>query len=378
MLLLVGQPRSLRRRVWFATLAAVLGTLLVGLIAETIGQLYGRRHPVRDVLAWQADPDLGWRLVPDLAFTWAGLEGWYAREFEVEVQVNAHGFRDLPRALDRPAGVERVALLGDSFFEGLQVPLQATCAQVLEGRLRVRHPEVEVLNLGISSHGVGQSLLAYERVARRFGARHVAVLVTELTLSRTPLGEERGGFTGGRALAVRPWFSRDAEERLVRHPARDTATLVEVQAALVKDDFAGQRVRLRPPGWFLPGRLRAAWDDLTRGEELGSPYPAIDAETWWVNRLVLLELARAARADGAKLLVVDGLTHLNPGAHALSEQVRGLCAEEELVHVDASAALRAAEARGQVTRWRRDGHWTAAGHEAVAGALDEALRRSGL
>lgn len=369
--------RSLRRRLGFAALATVLGTLLIGLIAETIGQLHGRRHPVRDVLAWEADRELGWKLVPGLRFTWAGLEGWYAREFEVDVEVNAHGFRDLPRELARPQGVTRVALLGDSFLEALQVPLEETCARRLEAKVLARRPGVEVLNLGVSSHGLGQALLARETVARRFGAGWVAVLVTELTLSRTPRGEEAGGFTDGRALEVRPWFSRDGD-RLVRHPARDTARLAEVQAALLQGPFRGERSRVRPAGWFLPDRLRDAWEDLTREEEPASPIPAIDEETWWVNRLVLIELARGARAEGVRVLAVDGLTHINPGAEVVSEHLRGLCAEEGIIHVDASAALRAADARGLTTRWRRDSHWTPAGHEAVAEAIDEALRRAGL
>ena len=112
-------------------LLVLLGMLL---LLEATGQFVAPIHPAHDVLFLQPDRVLGWKQVPNLRWTWAG-HYWYAAEFSVEVETNSLGFRDAARALAPPPGVLRVALLGDSFIEAVQVPFASTAAQVLERKL---------------------------------------------------------------------------------------------------------------------------------------------------------------------------------------------------------------------------------------------------
>jgi hypothetical protein len=51
------------------------------------------------------------------------------------VQTNAHGFRDLAREIQKPERVIRIALLGDSFVEAIQVPFNKTAGHLLEQKL---------------------------------------------------------------------------------------------------------------------------------------------------------------------------------------------------------------------------------------------------
>lgn len=82
-------------------------------------------------------------------------------EWETVFKVNNLGFRDEPMTVEKPEGVFRILLLGDSFIEGEGVNLEQTAAQVLERKLTdiVGRP-VEVVNMGVMSY----SPIIYRRV----------------------------------------------------------------------------------------------------------------------------------------------------------------------------------------------------------------------
>src|SRR5262245_47789166 len=125
---------SLKSKLLKIIVAEVLIVLALLFVAEAIGQGVALLHPAYDVLFLKPDPVLGWRQVPGLHWTWAG-HYWYARNFSVKVQTNRAGFRDLERVYPKPAGVKRVALLGDSFIEAVQVPFEKTAGHLLERKL---------------------------------------------------------------------------------------------------------------------------------------------------------------------------------------------------------------------------------------------------
>jgi len=105
---------------------------------------------------YTADPLLGWSLRP-------GASAWEADEGVAWSKINSHGFRDRERALNKPAGVYRIAVLGDSGTEARQVDMDKTYTSLTEKELNRRHcfgeGEVEVLNFGVPGYGTGQELL---------------------------------------------------------------------------------------------------------------------------------------------------------------------------------------------------------------------------
>ena len=60
----------------------------------------------------------------------AGAHGWYRREGESYVRINADGFRGPDYARPKPPGVIRVAVLGDSYVEAIQVAEDKTFTAV--------------------------------------------------------------------------------------------------------------------------------------------------------------------------------------------------------------------------------------------------------
>lgn len=113
---------------------------------------------------FEPDPLIGTRLIP-------GQRGWWTQEeleFRTPVQINREGFRDVDHAKDKPASVTRILIVGDSFIEAMQVPLESTVARRLEAALNADGQQFEVISMGISGFGTAGELLLYERFGRAY------------------------------------------------------------------------------------------------------------------------------------------------------------------------------------------------------------------
>jgi hypothetical protein len=109
---------------------------------------------------YRYDAELGWRLKP-------GASGWYNREGEAQIKINRAGFRGPDRSTRKPPTTFRVAVLGDSYVEAIQVPYEQTFCAIMERRLGscrlVGSRKVEVLNFGVGGYGTAQELITLRR-----------------------------------------------------------------------------------------------------------------------------------------------------------------------------------------------------------------------
>ena len=103
----------------------VIGACSFALLIEIVGQIYVSFRPSYDVLRYVPEKIIGWKLAPNLNFI-STDEYWYAREYSVPIKTNSLGFRDLERATNKPPNVSRIAILGDSFVEAIQVDFSKT------------------------------------------------------------------------------------------------------------------------------------------------------------------------------------------------------------------------------------------------------------
>jgi lysophospholipase L1-like esterase len=84
-------------------------------------------------------------------------------------KTNSVGFHDSEHTVAKPAGVYRIALLGDSKVEAFQVPLSAGFGKLLEQKLNSFDTtrKYEVLNFGVSAYSTGQEYMLYlDQVAK--------------------------------------------------------------------------------------------------------------------------------------------------------------------------------------------------------------------
>jgi lysophospholipase L1-like esterase len=127
----------------------LLATLLVSFgLAEAGLRLIGFDFPQFH----ERDDTVGLTLRP-------GAEGWYTEEGRAWVEVNSAGMRDVERTRAKPAGRLRVAVLGDSYTEAIQVDREKAYPALLEQHLARCRPGTEVLNFGVSGFGTAQQLL---------------------------------------------------------------------------------------------------------------------------------------------------------------------------------------------------------------------------
>jgi hypothetical protein len=249
-----GQPLS-----WREFALALVSVCLAAVGVELAGQAYAALHPAYDVLYLAPNRDVGWTEVPNLRWPWSGFY-WYANEYSVEIETTSWGFHDQERSLEKPAGLTRMAVLGDSYVEALQVPFPKSATQLLETRLNERRARTyEVLNFGISGYGLGQELLAFEHFAKRFSPDVVFVFCGTYHMWRTVDSKAGGSFPGTKEnrLWIRPTFHL-ARGALVLDPPRDYDAFVEKQQFVVRTLFNGRSARSgrTPSHDHISGALR--------------------------------------------------------------------------------------------------------------------------
>jgi hypothetical protein len=357
-----------------------LGLLL---LIEVIGQVIAVIRPSYDVLFLQPDEVVGWKQVPNLHWSWAG-HFWYAADFSVEVQTNPLGFRDIAREISKPPEVARVALLGDSFIEAVQVPFTKTAAQLLERRLNTsldRGPEHlkrwEVLNFGISNYGVGQYLLTWEQYARRYHPDYVAIFVAKFHMERTINKYEYGAFTAtaNEKLWIRPTFSIE-NGSLIREPAKDYNRFVETQEDLIKIEFAGKRIRRKGRQLLtlyygkdlirtLAQRFNQPSNQIATQSRID---PDADGRLFAVNLKIIKELGRKVHSTGSRLVVVDASQYFGDN-EIVSETLNEFCAKNGFGYIPVYKDLLKANMNGVATRWAHDGHFNDDGNIILARSL---------
>src|SRR5580765_314044 len=96
-------------------LLVVFGVVFGLLLTEICLRVVGYSAP----LFYTPDYYRGVALRPNVA-------GTYQREGRTYVSINSAGLRDREHAIAKPPDTFRIALLGDSYCEGLQVPLEQT------------------------------------------------------------------------------------------------------------------------------------------------------------------------------------------------------------------------------------------------------------
>src|SRR5574337_1459165 len=109
-----------RIRWWQATLivlALTLGGMVAGLgLIEAGFRVYNVVHPSNARgFFWEPFAAYGWRHPPGRSGPWYDDHG----EFKTTVRINSKGLRDVEHPYEKPPGVFRILVLGDSYMEGL-------------------------------------------------------------------------------------------------------------------------------------------------------------------------------------------------------------------------------------------------------------------
>ena len=129
----------------------LVGAILGILVCEIGLLMAGISYPS----FYQYDADVGSSLRPE-------AEGWWKREGEAYIKINSAGLRDREHARAKPPSTLRIAVLGDSYAEAMQVSMEEAFWSILEREIKgcpaLAGREPEIINFGVSGYGTAQEL----------------------------------------------------------------------------------------------------------------------------------------------------------------------------------------------------------------------------
>ncbi len=136
------------------------GNLLLGLggaiFALIVGEIALRIMGIAYPSFYQADPHRGHALIP-------GISGWWKHEGKGWISVNKDGLRDKEYRKEKPENTFRIAVIGDSFAEAIQVNAEDTFWSLIETKLpqcqRFQNQNIEVINFGVGDYGTAQEYM---------------------------------------------------------------------------------------------------------------------------------------------------------------------------------------------------------------------------
>jgi hypothetical protein len=274
-----------------ASILLVLGGLAAGIVIGEVGlRVAGVAYPSYE----RVDDDRGAALRP-------GASGWYEKEGRAFVEVNADGRRDHPVAREKPEGVFRLAVLGDSYAEAREVELDSTFWAVAGRELeRCLGRQVEVLNFGVSGYGTAQELQTLRTRVWEWSPDAILVLFL-------PYNDLRNNLRDLERDPLKPYFVlRDGELVLDDAFRRDPAFLKRKTAMWRLGYGLIDHSRILQVLNQAKNVARAREMDAAQGAEgglddapfLSSP-PSPWDEAWSVTEAMLAAMHRESRQRGA-------------------------------------------------------------------------------
>src|SRR5580704_5407383 len=256
--------------------------------------------------------------VPDNEVGWApnpGAAGWYTDEGRSYFKVNSHGRHDADIAVTKPPHTIRIAVLGDSFTEAKQVPIEQNFCSVIGRELpkcpAIQAKRVEVMNFGVQGYGTAQELITLRDRVWQYSPDMVVlafytsndVLDNSPTLGRTrerPFFVRRNGQwevdNSFREIRhYRKWVARQSSlGTWISDRLRVVQLIEQVRRAVTTRAF--QPAIHRSPGWSLIAK--------ENGHMYRPPFTPEIGTAWDVTEDLLDTMSREVKARHALFLVV--------------------------------------------------------------------------
>jgi hypothetical protein len=306
---------------------------------------------------------------------------WRVRdEIAAPFKINAQGWNsplpDYP--VERKPGTSRLAFVGDSFVEALQVPFDKSFAEVVGARLAIAGP-IEVQRFGVAGAPLSQYLQMVEReVVQRRPDRIVVTLVHNDF-------DESFVFKPGRYtssfLKLKIEGGKVVDE-VVPEPWRAGWLEFVRQSATAR--FLLYRWQVRPQALVdaILGPARAAGEGgYAANIDVASVF-AQEADIRVATDYLFGRLKARADAVGAKLqLVMDGdreaiyAGRADSPALKLNRIAAEMAGKHGIAFLDLHPVFAAEWARaGKRFEFQADAHWNEYGHQVAGVALADALR----
>ena len=396
------QP-TVKRRVPFRCLF-VAGSLVLSIAAaETVvrlmgqvdadgnfsfqGQPVGRRVPPVTAIAetltkYQTtnttrmiyDAETGWKPRPHIS-THGG-----------NYRYNAAGIRSPPKtySIQSANGTLRIALFGDSFTHGDDVPFDDTWGAQLEVKLNELGTPAEVINFGVSAYGMDQAFLRWQTLGRSYSP-HIVLFGFQAENVNRNVNILRAFYAGGTGIPFsKPRFVHDDDGtlRLINSPTLSLDRVPQVMANMDSWELAeyesfydetwfGKRF------WHTSRALSLAVERLSEDEpgRRIAPY-RLDAEPVRVTLALLRKFRRDVERHNAQFDIVhlptqSDLKRLLQQHGCAYQQLLERVQQQQILIDTQPRLLAAARAESLESLFQR--HYSAAGNKIIAEVIAEFL-----
>lgn len=384
-------------RRWVVNLGLILSGGLIGFIILEVGL---RGAGISYPYFYIPDPIVGYAHKPY-------AEGWWEKEGRAYIQISSAGFRDHEHTKEKPSGTFRVAVIGDSYTEALQVPISQTYWAIAEEKLgecvALKPRKIEVLNFGVSGYGTAQEWLLLQYKVWDYAPD----LIVLAFFTGNDIRDNSLALSGDQ---MRPYFAIQDGELSADTRFRQTLTYRMQSIPLTSELFEFSRVLqvVREAKYRLSGFVRERAVRADRPLETAATQmplesfvyqePREDAwkDAWRVTEALLDEIRKDADLHGAQFLLV---TLSNPMQVHPDPRQRRQYAEAlgvpDLLYPDRRLASWAERKRAQWTGLAEpmaayasarqtflhgfanatmgDGHWNADGHRVAGGLITESV-----
>lgn len=343
------------------------------------------RFPETDF--FQTHPELGWIHTPN-------QQGFYTVEGQqIPIKINAKGLRDVEHSYEKPQGTFRMLVLGDSFVEAFQVPVEQTFPRVLNSRLEQLDHDFEVINAGFSGVGTDYELLFFSKEGYKYHPDLVIVGFFINDLYENYRSKEILQDNGARRIE----YAKMGPIARLRRFLADRSCAYNYIGSLVPRYAPKVAGILMKAGLLSSQPLEQAQKAPMHWMAFAKTYPSEWEEAWKLTKILMLELAKETRKRNARLVVISiplkaqvypdvwntGLSErdMNPHDWDLDKPDRVLAEflrEADIPFLPLLPHFREAASDHPALYFNRDGHWNQHGHELTAELIYSWLLEEGL
>lgn len=342
-------------------ISSILGLVLldVGLRAVDSSTFWVQTLVSEQQNYWHYDELVGWSHVP-------GLEGRYsASDFDVHVKISDHGLRDRSYDYQRPDGVFRIVVLGDSYAWGFGVEHQEVFTEIIEDS----QDSLQVINMGVSGYSTDQEYVLLKEEGLRYNPQLVLLMLFENDINHNTLDVNYLKYP-------KPRFSvLDGHLVQANRPSPRIGLLRETHCFLRTHSVAyNYLVRVLESS-------SAPWVRLTRAFGSGIAY-WLTGRRWEdpvaLTSAIIGEIRDLSRAAGAQLVVVQVATQGQALGRekTIPNEIIEYFRAEGIPFLDLVGPFKdyLATHSGQGLQFAHDPHWNADGHRLAADAIGTYLQ----
>ena len=286
--------------------------------------------------------------------------------FQNNVSINNDGFHANTFPRSKIPGTFRVVIIGGSFVEAKQVPIDQMLSTKLESLLNSKPNKkytYEVIPIGFSGNGTFLNLLYYMRYGSALKPDLVIDLTTEYEIGRNaPDALYAPHFDShGNLITSLPKESQDSKTVLVKNMFRKSKLLMNMF----------NRYTLFKAAWADFLSQLTFFTNVKNSSGAPSTSNVLNSE-WTIESKLLIEFNRRVQADRGQFLVVSWASPdaSSSTAEALPEHLTQITAQAHFSYADLAPAI-AVESQhtGKNPVWSCDNHWNSLGQQYAAEAI---------